>query len=306
MRSVHKLVLAGLGLSFAMAATPAWATANTFYFDSNFNGDNSASTLTAVGGNKQFSSTVGATKITATVTAWNATKAAGATNYTLATAQLGQYDGGLGVTSAYDNYNGCGAGNCGMHQIDNLGNTAGSKSYDFVQLVFDKAVTLSAITRVAYGQVLSNSSTIYDDDFTYGSGATQAQLANVKGSTAGTLTSAGSLTTAAFSSMLDTDYSKTGQCSSAQYGVCFDGASLATTGDQWHASTVWWISASLLNPDNVSDAFKLYDFSVIYNDAPVTVASVPEPASWTMMIGGFGLIGGALRRKKAAERLVAA
>ena len=28
-------------------------------------------------------------------------------------------------------------------------------------------------------------------------------------------------------------------------------------------------------------------------------AAVPEPASWAMMVGGFGLLGGALRRKKA-------
>ena len=27
--------------------------------------------------------------------------------------------------------------------------------------------------------------------------------------------------------------------------------------------------------------------------------AVPEPASWAMMVGGFGLVGGALRRKKA-------
>jgi hypothetical protein len=25
---------------------------------------------------------------------------------------------------------------------------------------------------------------------------------------------------------------------------------------------------------------------------------VPEPASWAMMIGGFGLIGGAMRRRR--------
>jgi hypothetical protein len=31
-----------------------------------------------------------------------------------------------------------------------------------------------------------------------------------------------------------------------------------------------------------------------------TVASVPEPASWAMMIGGFGLVGAAARRRRAA------
>ena len=28
------------------------------------------------------------------------------------------------------------------------------------------------------------------------------------------------------------------------------------------------------------------------------VGSVPEPASWAMMLGGFGLIGGQLRRRR--------
>ncbi len=28
-------------------------------------------------------------------------------------------------------------------------------------------------------------------------------------------------------------------------------------------------------------------------------SAVPEPSSWAMMVGGFGLLGGALRRKKA-------
>ena len=32
------------------------------------------------------------------------------------------------------------------------------------------------------------------------------------------------------------------------------------------------------------------------------VASVPEPATWAMMIGGFGLAGAALRRRRATVR----
>lgn len=36
------------------------------------------------------------------------------------------------------------------------------------------------------------------------------------------------------------------------------------------------------------------------------LAVVPEPASWAMMIGGFGVVGGALRRRQATLRTVAA
>jgi PEP-CTERM motif len=31
----------------------------------------------------------------------------------------------------------------------------------------------------------------------------------------------------------------------------------------------------------------------------VSLAAVPEPASWALMIGGFGLVGFAMRRRKA-------
>jgi hypothetical protein len=35
----------------------------------------------------------------------------------------------------------------------------------------------------------------------------------------------------------------------------------------------------------------------------VVVASVPEPATWLMMIAGFGLVGGMMRRRKPAANL---
>ena len=39
---------------------------------------------------------------------------------------------------------------------------------------------------------------------------------------------------------------------------------------------------------------------VVYAGSLPTASAVPEPASWAMMVGGFGIIGGALRRKKIA------
>lgn len=45
-----------------------------------------------------------------------------------------------------------------------------------------------------------------------------------------------------------------------------------------------------------TDFFAVGDF---YVAKPVSVDAVPEPASWALMIGGFGLVGGALRRRKA-------
>ena len=45
-----------------------------------------------------------------------------------------------------------------------------------------------------------------------------------------------------------------------------------------------------------SSGFPAKDFAV----DRVFLTAVPEPASWAMMVGGFGLMGAALRRKKAA------
>lgn len=46
-----------------------------------------------------------------------------------------------------------------------------------------------------------------------------------------------------------------------------------------------------------------YANSINYNDAlvsgSVTLANVPEPASWALMIGGFGLAGAAMRRRRS-------
>jgi choice-of-anchor A domain-containing protein len=38
---------------------------------------------------------------------------------------------------------------------------------------------------------------------------------------------------------------------------------------------------------------------------PVVHGAVPEPATWAMMIAGFGLVGGAMRRRPTAEKLAA-
>lgn len=53
--------------------------------------------------------------------------------------------------------------------------------------------------------------------------------------------------------------------------------------------------------DEVTDPF---DVAFTLQDA--SAGGVPEPAAWTMMIGGFGLAGAALRRRRAVAVAVAA
>ncbi|TFU01516.1 PEP-CTERM sorting domain-containing protein [Polymorphobacter arshaanensis] len=38
----------------------------------------------------------------------------------------------------------------------------------------------------------------------------------------------------------------------------------------------------------------------VIDDLSLNFAAVPEPASWTLMIAGFGMVGASVRRRKAA------
>ena len=57
--------------------------------------------------------------------------------------------------------------------------------------------------------------------------------------------------------------------------------------------------AYLTNPGTPSSYYYVNDGSFDIDTFDVHVLSVPEPATWAMMILGFGLVGGALRRRHA-------
>lgn len=54
------------------------------------------------------------------------------------------------------------------------------------------------------------------------------------------------------------------------------------------------------------DGFSTADYSLSLGTVTEIAAppSVPEPASWAMMLGGFGLVGAAMRRRKPRVRFV--
>ena len=56
---------------------------------------------------------------------------------------------------------------------------------------------------------------------------------------------------------------------------------------------------------NAGDSYGFYVYSTdsCCGPAQISFSAAPEPASWAMMLGGFGLVGGALRnRRKVAIR----
>jgi hypothetical protein len=61
-----------------------------------------------------------------------------------------------------------------------------------------------------------------------------------------------------------------------------------------HMGNVWLIGSDWVNADGKIDGFKLNKLAV-----------VPEPATWAMMISGFGLAGAAMRRGYRPARVLA-
>jgi hypothetical protein len=95
--------------------------------------------------------------------------------------------------------------------------------------------------------------------------------------------------------------------SPAQLEFTINGASIgavtasATTG-VWQEFSATWnsgadVTAALAIVDHNTDAYG-NDFTL---DDISLVAKTPEPATWALMIGGFGLAGAALRRRRLAR-----
>lgn len=184
---------------------------------------------------------------------------------------LGDFGAGLGVTSSADSN-----GDNNFHTIDNVG------QQDFIIIQFDRKVKLVSATFSPY--TVSNST---DTDATIGvrNLAVQSDLGQ---NAAINLTSRNTL-----SALVGTRYE------SSSTSTSINTRALDASG---YVGRIWMIAASLQVSnqryyDNKKDGFKLSNVKV------ETVGAIPEPASWAMMIAGFGFAGAAIRRQKAALRL---
>ncbi len=175
------------------------------------------------------------------------------------------YDGGLGVISSLSNDDAGGAD--GKHQIDNHVNK------DFVLLQFSRQVKLTGAVFNTY-----NLSGTKDSDAIIRYGTTPAFDWQSDIGMAGKLKSQ-------VEAMMPGSFTS---------NTTSTGNRTAALNPQRFSGDVWLIGPAWSNPDSRVDAFKISQLAVI-----------PEPATWAMMIGGFGMVGGAVRRRARTSPLAA-
>lgn len=159
--------------------------------------------------------------------------------------------------------------------VTGLGDSNGNNGYhqidnaggytDFVLLQFNQAVTLSQLTLNSF--TLGNATTKDNDLAFY----------------------AASFPSAAWNSAITPSFISAAQWTT----IAGNGTDGARATGATVASTQWLVAAAFGSGNN--DGFKIQSLSV--------VSPVPEPASWAMLIFGFGLIGTVLRRKGAKQSL---
>lgn len=205
------------------------------------------------------------------ISAWSLSGVSGASG-TITAATLGSYGtNGLGATSTGEN------GGNNTHTVDNEINR------DFLVFQFDQSVSLVDALFTAFS--LPSTASIYDTDFTVGSGTTASAWTSTL--------ALGGLTYAQLLTQLGNginSYAGAASVSSATPAATQALNPLNKYGN------VWVIGSSFANPDSKFDAFKLSNVNA--------VVAVPESATWMMMIAGFGIVGAASRRQRKVLALV--
>lgn len=211
-----------------------------------------------------FSAVSGATTVNVRASAWSVDSGG-----LIRDSFLGGFTGaGLGVTSgdaSSDDFNGTN----GRHAVDNQTRT------DFIVLQFDRSVDLD---KAKFNAIQISGLSYKDTDATIGGGntvvnwMTQLNLNNQNISALNTLIPSANRF--------------------ANAGGSVGGTRAVNPAN--FTGNVWLISTALAaqNSDGKIDAFKLGAVEASF------IPVVPEPETWAMMIFGFGLVGGAIRRRR--------
>lgn len=147
------------------------------------------------------------------------------------------------------------------HTVDN------QNRYDFLIFQFDRPVELVSGKFTVY-----NVGGVSDSDVTVASGMTATAWNSQPGLDGQNFAQLSTLMNGGFSSIS---------------GGSVSGTKLLNPGG--NVGNIWLIGAAFNNTDGKTDSFKL---SKVVVNTPV-----PEPATWLMMIVGFGFVGGMMRRR---------
>lgn len=260
------MALGKMGLvaaAFLAAIMPAAASAATLTF--NLTGN--SSTSGSYGNTRNFSATADGKTVNVQVSAWSAQKSGN--GYTVQNAFLGAYGTGLGVTNRNE-----GKGGSNSHTIDNY-----KDGFDFIVFRFDQDVDIKSLTFTPYSVGGST-----DSDAWVGIGQTDVAFG-------GALSFSNWANDVA---MFDTFFESSGGNKASTRNI----NPLNETGN------LLFVGGSLTDFTKKGgwDGFKIRALTVETVLPPPTPA-VPEPATWAMMLAGFGLIGGALRNRAARPAL---
>jgi hypothetical protein len=267
---MRKWVGAALGAAMVVSVAPAMA-ATTASLDLTRTGYGSG----YVGQSETFQVILDGQTVNATATAWTWN---GSNSNTISnSAVLGLWDKGLGVeTRSSRNRVASSDNHTNGHTIDNKG------SYDFVVFQFDQVVQFDSATLTAFN-LGSNLAT--DIDFSVGATTTNIAWNSILG-------------VADIAALLGGSYDNVHSTGTIKSGNTYT-ADLDLTGN------LLFFGAGFDQQDtkfktNRNDGFKLGALGLS------TVPAVPEPATWAMMIAGFGLVGGAMRRRRPTATRVTA
>lgn len=237
-----------------------------------------------------FSATDGTTTIKARVTGWSALRDSNGNITNITASTLNRYSEGLGVSSSGD-----GSGN--FHTIDN------KTRLDFVVFQFDQVVQVDTARLTPFKLEWSSdgktySSTDSDSSISIGNG----------GPGIGSDISASDI----YSLLLPQDYNIAGGSSAFTPNINPDGltGNLLLVGASFLQQTdlysYTYYTSGPRKGQVKSKTYKGTDYDGFkLKNLTVDLAVVPEPATWAMMIAGFGMVGAAMRRRRRVEAVTA-
>ena len=110
----------------------------------------------------------------------------------------------------------------------------------------------------------------------------------------GTSTGVMTLTTASF-----INPAINGQSIFGSNGIAFNGANFYTSDEQFHRVSKWDINGNFVSFAALDPGSRYENWTFASQDI-VPTGGVPEPATWAMLISGFGAAGSMIRRRNAA------